>query len=298
MPDAKGDTLPERGGGVVQRLQLQDELVANEYYQIELPDKTAIGLYLQADVEGEVTTYHFLDFYSGASIELDTTEQYAEVVVTHIPDTDVVEVAQDMVLEDDAGPEDAVPFVPAEALKFQVMGINVGQELAALAEKKEVGVIQAKFLGGAFNAPVNAWVLMTAPHGAGANPGANPPGWVGGAHPNHHQRGHLIGKQFGGGGGLNNLVTLSDGTNHPAMTAIENPLAKLVTASPGNVFLYVVQPNYNPAFIKKNTAGATVVQHPAPASVTMYAKNMTTGALITFVVINNGLLQNHAACKD
>jgi hypothetical protein len=114
-----------------------------------------------------------------------------------------------------------------------------------------------------------------------------------------------MGKQFGGIGGLANLVTLTDGTNHPAMTLYENALAAMITANPAKVFVYKVQAHYMGGWNVVNTAkatgggGKTIIGPPAPHHVTLDAKIVGGATLFGgTVTINNGLLQNHAACTD
>ena len=88
------------------------------------------------------------------------------------------------------------------------------------------------------------------------------------------------------------------------MTSFENPLAKAMTAAAGNVFLYNVTPNYKAGWKQVTGAKATggpgklVVGHPAPATVTMQATNMFTGAVVGPAVVNNGILWNHGGCVD
>ncbi len=313
FPDAQGETIPATDSGVVQRLTINGDLEEGEYYLLVAEGDT-LAMFEGLDEQEEMTEYHFVDFWSGEPIVLNSTEEHADVTINHIPEDMVDEIADEMAEEGDVvmhNAEDdqpmamevedqqALPQVAEEALGFVFEGLNVGQILAGLQQDGELGVIQAKFLKKNFNAPADAWVIMTAPLGGGAAPGPNPPGWVGGGHPNHHQRGHLIGKQFGGPGTLNNLVTLTDGTNHPAMTLYENALAATVKAAGAQTFFYKVTPTYNGGFTKNNGAGVNIIKHPAPSKVTLYAKNLATGAVIyNNISINNGLLQNHKACVD
>ena len=142
-------------------------------------------------------------------------------------------------------------------------------------------------------------------------------GHLGNAHPYHHERGHLIGKQLGGDGShVQNLVGLSDGTNAPLMADIEALCAEIIRANPGgSVFLRVevdwTNVNYNgpavapsvagvapwgvnglPGGGTKGTVGAIIVSIfsanpglPAPA----------TGALLWTHGYPNGVVKNHAA---
>ena len=77
--------------------------------------------------------------------------------------------------------------------------------------------------------------------GTSASNSINPPGWQGGEHPYHQQRGHLIANNHGGSGtDPKNLVTITDGTNHPGMTKFENKITNHVKA--GNTVLIEVRP--------------------------------------------------------
>ncbi len=316
LPDAEGVATPTDEAGVLQRLTINGDLEEGEYYLL-VGNGDTLAMFEHTVEQEELIEYHFVDFWSGDEIVLNNTEEHANVMVNHIPEDMVDDIADEMVEEGEVVMHDVqnegddqpmamevqedapLPQIDAEALNFQFEGLNVGQILAGLQEQGDIGVIQAKFLKSNFNAPNDAWVIMTAPLGGGKAPGGNPPGWVGGAHPNHHQRGHLIGKQFGGGGGLNNLVTLTDGTNHPAMTIYENALAATVAGAGAQTFFYKVTPTYKGGFFKKNSGGVKIIQHPAPSKVTLYAKNLATGAVIyNNISINNGLLQNHKACVD
>jgi len=118
--------------------------------------------------------------------------------------------------------------------------------------------------------------------GTGTDASINPPGWEGGAHPHHQQRGHLIANNHGGSGtDSRNIVTITDGTNHPGMTKVENKVTRHVKA--GNTVLIEVKPNYT---------GNNLV----PDSVSMYAIDQN-GNVIADTTIENGLRQNTACCK-
>ncbi|MCC5072294.1 DNA/RNA non-specific endonuclease [Xanthomonas campestris] len=73
----------------------------------------------------------------------------------------------------------------------------------------------------------------------------NPPGFVSGGCPHHHQRGHLIGNTLGGKNEMENLVTLTDGSNHPAMFAVERIVKKYVLAHKATTFTYTVEVCYS-----------------------------------------------------
>lgn len=80
--------------------------------------------------------------------------------------------------------------------------------------------------------------------GSAPQPGHDPPGFVTGSCPHHHQRGHLLGNALGGPGTNPNLVTLTEGTNHPVMYAFEEAVCKHVLSAPGQTFRYVVCADY------------------------------------------------------
>ncbi len=73
----------------------------------------------------------------------------------------------------------------------------------------------------------------------------DPIGFVSGECPYHHQRGHLIANTLGGKNELSNLVTLTDGANHPAMYSMERIVKNIVTAHPGTEFEYLVIADYD-----------------------------------------------------
>lgn len=209
---------------------------------------------------------------------------------------------QGVAVNDNEGLEREADVMGEKAGKYQILesnlngkigGISPLNYLKPLLDENKLNVIQG-FFAPLYNAPAWSAAFMAAPLGAGGAAGANPPGWAGGAHPHHHQRGHLIGNQFGGAGTINNLVTLTDGTNHPGMTNRENPLANYVAAHPAHVIFYFVSANYNPGFNVNNRFGQQVIAYPAPVSVNMYAQDLTSNMVITNAVVNNGILQNHA----
>jgi hypothetical protein len=77
--------------------------------------------------------------------------------------------------------------------------------------------------------------------------GYDPPGFVSNPQPgcpHHHQRGHLVGNKLGGRGIEGNLVTLTNGSNHPVMYEFEAWVYEYVKSKPGQTFYYEVQPRY------------------------------------------------------
>jgi hypothetical protein len=82
---------------------------------------------------------------------------------------------------------------------------------------------------------------------------------VSGDCPHHHQRGHLIGNKLGGSGQtINNLVTLTEGTNHPFMYEYEEYIYLHVKNRIGDTFVYQVEAFYD-------ESQYTNVQKPIPA---------------------------------
>ncbi|RAU37565.1 DNA/RNA non-specific endonuclease [Enterobacter sp. RIT418] len=103
-----------------------------------------------------------------------------------------------------------------------------------------------------------------------------PPGFVRGTCPEHHQRGHLIGKALGGDGGdKNNLVTLTDGTNHPIMYEYEHLVHQYVKSHPNIDFYYIVSAKYDANNYHLTTLGNYGAMHnpycpfPCPESLTI-----------------------------
>jgi hypothetical protein len=110
----------------------------------------------------------------------------------------------------------------------------------------------------------------------------NPPGWQGGTHPYHQERGHLIAKNHGGSGtDARNLVTITDGTNHPGMTMHENKITKHVKA--GNTVLVEVKPVY---------IGADLV----PNKIKIYAIDQNMNVIVD-TEVQNGLRKNTVCCN-
>lgn len=119
--------------------------------------------------------------------------------------------------------------------------------------------------------------------GTSASSSINPPGWLGGEHPYHQQRGHLIANNHGGSGtDPKNLVTITDGTNHPGMTKYENIITNHVNADPNNKVLVEVTPIYN---------GDELI----PEKIKMFAIDQD-GKVIVDQEIDNGLRQNTKCC--
>ena len=83
------------------------------------------------------------------------------------------------------------------------------------------------------------------------NPGTDarnhlrPPGFISGADPHQHNRGHLVARSLGGSGRtMENLVTLFRIVNHPRMyEQYEKPVRERVEGC--DIVDYVVTPDYN-----------------------------------------------------
>lgn len=194
--------------------------------------------------------------------------------------------------------------LPESVLGQNIYGYNMAEVLGPSIKNGDI-VLQGKFIAPpVYKAPAYSSAIIQAPIGGGGTPAGNPPGWKGGKHPYHHNRGHLIGKQFGGIGGLKNIVTLTDGSNHPQMSIHENALAGIIAANPGNIYAYKVTAHYMGGWGVKNSVGAgggqkTIVGPPAPHHVTLDAQVVGGPVLLGgTVTINNGILQNHNACVD
>ncbi|QYS90054.1 RHS repeat domain-containing protein [Flavobacterium davisii] len=118
--------------------------------------------------------------------------------------------------------------------------------------------------------------------GTSASSSVSPPGWLGGEHPHHQQRGHLISNNHGGSGtDKRNLVTITDGTNHPGMTKYENKITKHVKA--GNTVLVEVKPLYN---------GDELIPH----KITIFGIDQN-GKVIVDGEVTNGLRQKTVCCS-
>ena len=117
--------------------------------------------------------------------------------------------------------------------------------------------------------------------GTGTDAVIDPPGWQGGEHPYHQQRGHLIAKHHGGSGNdPRNIVTITDGTNHPGMTKLENKITRHVKN--GNTVSIKVTPNYN---------GNNLI----PDSITIKAIDQNNKIIVDDTVVN-GLRQKTSCC--
>lgn len=103
-----------------------------------------------------------------------------------------------------------------------------------------------------------------------------PPGFVSGLPPHCHNRGHLIGRQLGGSGrDARNLVTLTNGSNSPAMRNQENRIRNYLRQNPRCSVRYTVTPIYEG-------------DNPMPVGVTMHAIS-SNGQPVAFLSIPNGL---------
>ncbi|WP_437624602.1 DUF6531 domain-containing protein [Sorangium sp. So ce1151] len=108
-----------------------------------------------------------------------------------------------------------------------------------------------------------------------------PPGWVGGQHPHHQQRSHLLADTLGGSGRVReNIVALTDGSNSPGMRNLEDRVRAHVRN--GNTVLYEVRVNYQ---------GNDLL----PDSVSVYAIDQN-GTVIVDDTVPNGLRQQTACC--
>lgn len=105
------------------------------------------------------------------------------------------------------------------------------------------------FNGNTWTVPhIAAAILTSANMTGGSGPAAalHPPGFVTGLCPHHHQRGHLIAKQLGGNGNdIRNLVTLTNGSNHPFMYEYELLVYNFVVNNAGVDFVYRVTAQYD-----------------------------------------------------
>ena len=117
--------------------------------------------------------------------------------------------------------------------------------------------------------------------GSNASSSIRPPGFIDGRHPHHQERGHLIANNHGGSGkDARNLVTITDGTNHPGMTRHENKVTRHVNA--GNTVLIEVKPNY-------------IGNNPIPDSISMYAIDQDARVVVD-TTVQNGRRKNTKCC--
>lgn len=127
-------------------------------------------------------------------------------------------------------------------------------------------------------------------------------GYVNNAHPYHHERGHLIGKQLGGDGtDSRNFVGLSDGTNAPMMADIEGHVRDILTAAgPGSsVFIEVTvdytNTDYNGPVAAPFLANSALAVHGTMVGAVHYHVYATKGgALLYETHYANGVVKNHA----
>jgi RHS repeat-associated protein len=116
-----------------------------------------------------------------------------------------------------------------------------------------------------------------------STPTIDPPGWLGGAHPHHQQRSHLLADTLGGSGSdARNLVTLTDGSNHPGMSSVEGGIRRHIQQNPTSTVLLEVKPHYNGNDL-------------TPERVSMYAIDQN-GNVLADRSIANGLRQN-TSCR-
>jgi hypothetical protein len=103
--------------------------------------------------------------------------------------------------------------------------------------------------GTSVTVPWKAKAILTSTNmtgGTGPAQSIRPPGFQSGDCPHHHQRGHLIGNKLGGSGtDERNLVTLTEGTNHPVMYEFEAMVYEKVKSNPGIEFTYEVTARYD-----------------------------------------------------
>lgn len=115
-------------------------------------------------------------------------------------------------------------------------------------------------------------------------PTLDPPGWQGGQHPFHQQRSHLIADTLGGSGDdRGNLVTLTDGSNHPGMSTQEGTIRRYLQNNPSGSVTLEVRVEYDGT-------------NPRPTAVHMYALD-ENGNVLVDERIQNGRRQNTACCN-
>ncbi|NOQ28163.1 MAG: hypothetical protein GQ564_22605 [Bacteroidales bacterium] len=168
-------------------------------------------------------------------------------------------------------------------------------------------IIQRLITNPNYNAPNATSVDVQAPLANGQSPAAvSPPGWClaadavnnpnnfGQTKPHHHERGHLIGRQFGGIGGATNLVTLTAKTNGFDMLAEENAIAVIINANPANVYTYTVTPVYNAGFSYSHLGNVdpamqnhVYCRNPAPEFIDMDLSPAAGGASVHNVRVDN-----------
>lgn len=183
----------------------------------------------------------------------------------------------------------------------------VDNRYLGIKQAKLNNVIQCGIANVNYNAPDYSEADLTYPRATGTDPSSNPPGWckphsvknpndAGQTHPHHHERGHLIGKQFGGKGTLDNIVTMTDATNGLYMLEKETALANYLDQNQGSTIHYKVTANYS-KFADKNKHGEIFLQDPAPRSITMDAEDTTRGIkILNNIKIHNGYIYNSHGC--
>lgn len=121
-------------------------------------------------------------------------------------------------------------------------------------------------------------------------------GYLGNAHPYHHERGHLIGKQLGGDGAdPRNLVGLSDGTNAPLMVDIENECRNIIIANgPGASVFLEVTVDWNGAYYSGTAAAPYLPTVSMVGRIIVRIFATAGGALLFEQGYPNGVVKNHA----
>ncbi|MBV6625817.1 MAG: DNA/RNA non-specific endonuclease [Rivularia sp. (in: Bacteria)] len=174
-------------------------------------------------------------------------------------------------------------------------------------------LIQRKIWNEDYKAPDYAQVDLQAPliDGENAYPNVYPPGWCqdhnfsynsnnhGSTKPQHHQRGHLIGKQFGAKGFANNLVTLTAATNGADMQYEEDGLKQYINKNPKHQFRYRVTANYGSKnYFHTGKKDPTLKKSiylkcgkgKAPDKITMTTEDLTTKKQVQNATVENGLM--------
>jgi DNA/RNA non-specific endonuclease len=113
------------------------------------------------------------------------------------------------------------------------------------------------------------------------------------AHPYHHERGHLIGKQLGGdGGSAQNLVGLSDGTNAPLMSDIEGFCRDVLVANPGGSVILTTTVDYTNTHYNGTAAAPFIAGMVGAIQVVI---SHTDGTQLFSQTYPNGVVKNHPA---
>lgn len=119
-------------------------------------------------------------------------------------------------------------------------------------------------------------------------------GHMGNAHPYHHERGHLIGRQLGGdGGNAANLVGLSDGTNAPLMADIESLCSEMIRAQRGATVFLQVDVDWSGAYYNGPHAAPWVAGMVGRIIVRIFAS--AGGSLLLEQGYPNGVVKDHRA---